>query len=189
MKFRLLYDGPLRSGNKASRKHKHEIRKAFSPQLQRLWDIDPFLSNHKTKAALESGWFLASENHTVAGIQFVPVVRHNFYAYCQLDILFLRPDSPGSLLQSGDIDNRLKTLIDALRMPSVEQEVPRDISANTEKSSLFVLLEDDSMVTKLSVETDTLLQPAILDTTQYHVQLVITVTVTPYMATWSNIGL
>jgi hypothetical protein len=34
-----------------------------------------------------------------------------------LNILFLRADIPGKVVQSGDIDNRLKTLFDALRMP------------------------------------------------------------------------
>jgi hypothetical protein len=35
----------------------------------------------------------------------------------------LRADIPGKVVQSGDIDNRLKTLFDALRMPASDLEM------------------------------------------------------------------
>ena len=46
---------------------------------------------------------------------------------CGLKILFLRKEGPGKLiLQGGDIDNRLKTLLDALKMPSDLSEIVKD---------------------------------------------------------------
>jgi hypothetical protein len=42
---------------------------------------------------------------------------------CSLQILFLRHDPPGSVIHAGDLDNRVKTLIDALRMPNDAMEL------------------------------------------------------------------
>jgi hypothetical protein len=43
----------------------------------------------------------------------------------RLSIVMLRPEPPGSIITAGgDIDNRLKTLFDALRMPKVISEIP-----------------------------------------------------------------
>ena len=41
MKFRLTYEGLLKANG--STQHKHEIRKAFHPQLKRLWEVEPNL--------------------------------------------------------------------------------------------------------------------------------------------------
>jgi hypothetical protein len=35
---------------------------------------------------------------------------------CRLAITFLRREDPGAVVHGGDIDNRLNTLLDALRM-------------------------------------------------------------------------
>ena len=55
------------------------------------------------------------------------------------------------LKSGGDLDNRLKTLFDALRMPQGNNEVPGKMFGNGE--DLFCLLEDDSLVRKFSVES------------------------------------
>lgn len=55
MEFRLTYEGPLMatqrdavSGQKDARvDHKHEIRRHFHPQLQRLWSVNPFLREYR----------------------------------------------------------------------------------------------------------------------------------------------
>ncbi len=51
------------------------------------------------------------------GYRFVPLVREEISLLCSVGILFLRRDIPGSLLSAGDIDNRIKTVIDTLRRP------------------------------------------------------------------------
>ena len=52
------------------------------------------------------------------GYLFTPVVTTRLNLIAHLDILFLRPGNPGSLItHGGDIDNRLKTLFDALQIP------------------------------------------------------------------------
>ena len=48
---------------------------------------------------------------------FVPLVTREMDVVAELSIIMLRPEIPGQLVtQGGDIDNRLKTLFDALTM-------------------------------------------------------------------------
>ena len=100
---------------------------------------------------------------------------------CDLDILFLRQDDPGSLItQGGDLDGRIKTLLDALRMPSAqEQNVSGPASANT-----FCLLESDTLISSMNVETERLLFP---ETTHPHeVHLIIEVSLRVLRVDQSN---
>ena len=75
----------------------------------------------------------------------------------ELDILLLRPEDPGSIVQRADIDNRLKTLFDALRYPSIPQEIPARWSPADGEAPLFCLLDDDRLITRVNVDTDRLL--------------------------------
>lgn len=76
-----------------------------------------------------------------------------------MDILFLRRDKPGNIVKhGGDIDNRIKTLFDAFRMPTESSQVDK-FSPDTEENPFFVLLEDDSLISKVSVTTDRLITP------------------------------
>jgi hypothetical protein len=45
VEFRLIYDGPLYGAgrNETRSSHKHNIRRSFHRQLQRLWNITPNL--------------------------------------------------------------------------------------------------------------------------------------------------
>ena len=61
--------------------------------------------------------------------------------------------------QGGDLDNRLKTLLDALRAPKVLAEVPEHAQPSADESPFLCLLEDDALIDGLSVTTDRLLRP------------------------------
>jgi len=75
----------------------------------------------------------------------------------RLSIKLLRPEAPGSLItQGGDIDNRIKTLLDALRLP-IEAELPPGIAPTDFETPFFCLLESDTLVTRLDIDTDRLL--------------------------------
>ena len=63
---------------------------------------------------------------------------------CSLNILFLRRDIPGSALSAGDIDNRIKTVIDALRRPRHANELAYHATPAADEDPFFRLLEDDS---------------------------------------------
>jgi hypothetical protein len=121
--------------------------------------------------------------------RFVPLVRDGIFLLCSLDILFLRRDIPGSLIQAGDIDNRIKTLIDALRCPQSANEIPLGAEPRAGDDPFFCLLEDDKFVSHFAVETDTLLDPITDDDADRRkVKLVITVELRPYHVTSFNVA-
>ena len=99
-----------------------------------------------------------ANRHALYGFNFVPLVTQELDLTCSIDILFLRPDKPGHVVWGGDIDNRLKTLLDAMRIPEAgEDYTNRTPEAN--EAPFYCLLEDDRLITRVSVETDTLLEP------------------------------
>jgi hypothetical protein len=66
----------------------------------------------------------------------------------------LRKEPPGKVYQGGDIDGRIKTLLDALAMPQHKEQILADPDA---PSPMYCLLEDDSLVSGLQVESERLL--------------------------------
>ena len=177
MKFTLTYDGELRS--KSDLRRKWEIRKHLHPQLKELWNVHPALHVLRLRRYIPSGGYSIIESHhrgdTPENIQhnsirsgphidlcepiikrdhtFLPLVRDLLALQCGLKIIFLRKESPGKIYQGGDLDNRLKTLFDALSIPNEDQVVARDEF----DSPIYCLLEDDRLITSLSVETHRLL--------------------------------
>jgi len=103
-----------------------------------------------------------------------PLIRESLGLACALDIIFLRQEDPGSLvLQGGDIDGRMKTLFDALRMPSQDEEKAAGITPTVDP--LECLLESDTLISDLSIKTRRLLGARTKKV--HHVQLIIDVTV------------
>ena len=161
MEFRLTYEGRMASGASASAKHKHDIRRVLHRQLSKLWDSHPYFKDsapwtYKDAQANRgaSRKEQLAEKFSLYGYQFVPVVLSELLVFCSLDILFLRPDPPGQLLRSGDLDNRLKTLFDSLKLPGSAQDLGGYDAPQANETPFFVLLEDDRLVTRVSVETD-----------------------------------
>ncbi len=76
---------------------------------------------------------------------------------CELDILMLVPQRSFAVFHSGDLDNRIKTLIDGLRLPTGQNEVSDILVSNTAKDPYNVLLEDDRLITSVSAKSDVLL--------------------------------
>ncbi|MGH7239183.1 MAG: hypothetical protein ACREHG_03845 [Candidatus Saccharimonadales bacterium] len=94
---------------------------------------------------------------------------------------------PGSVIQAGDIDNRLKTLIDALRIPANGSELVGNEVSRADENPFFCFLEDDEQVTQLSVQTDTLLDPP-TNRDGLFVSLVVTVDIRPFYPTMFNLS-
>ena len=171
--FRLTYRGRLSPNGSPA--EKHEIRRALHPQLKALWEYKPlklFKDQLRPREQLKKGE--VSTLREVAGRTFAPLVVDELRMFAELDVLLMRPGDLGGLLsQGGDIDNRLKTLFDALRQPRNEFEVPKSWQPDDDERPLFCLLEDDQQITKLKVDVDRLLTPA----DDNHVELVLTVRV------------
>ena len=170
MEFRLVYQGELTSRPGIDGKHK--IRKCFHRQLARLWDTHPALRLMKIHNSLPFrsperpfGWTPLSlssfaERFSLDQFRFVPLVSDCFATCCGLDVLYLRPrdSTPLIHLNTGDIDNRLKTLFDALRLPRQIQEI-KGINPLDDENPFFCLLEDDRLITEFKVAADDLLVP------------------------------
>ncbi|HRP11675.1 MAG TPA: hypothetical protein PLK37_11615, partial [Terricaulis sp.] len=180
MEFRLTYEGKLlSSGNNNPRPgHKHAIRMHFHEQLFRLWKFNRSLSilarctTPSLKAAHQS--FLRPEgeeplppgrdlylkllqrNYPMFGTNWAPLVTEDSGLTCAVDVLFLRRGARGGIMQSGDIDGRIKTLFDALAIPRSASGLPHDLGATC---PIYTLLDDDRYISHVSVTTDELLDP------------------------------
>ena len=207
VQFRLTYEGPLLAESSSRGKipgratNKQYIRKVFHKQLKRLWSTHPSFSGQWGE--IQSDGFVTAmqkdydlhhnlDNLTNRferfGYRFIPSTTRTLGVMCGLDILFLRNDPPGAIVTGGDIDNRLKTLIDGLQMPRDKSQLGEYLQPGDGEDPFFCLLEDDSLITRLSVETDTLLQPLDDEPNVNDARVVITVTLKPYAMTADNYG-
>jgi hypothetical protein len=107
----------------------------------------------------------------------VPLVNQESDFTCSLQILFLRRGHPGDLIASGgDIDNRIKVLLDGLTLPDVTSDLD-GLPIDADENPFFCLLEDDKLITSISVTTDRLLTPLKGNEKIHDVSLIIHVTV------------
>ncbi len=167
MEFHLLYAGDLiRSGGNTNRRtwEKHCLRRHFHEQLKNLWETNPALKYYGDKVLQwdhkPSEPFLQSlaKRYERSGIGFIPIATEANGLVLSLDVLLLRPEQPGAILNSaGDIDNRMKTLIDALRIPADGNEMKRRDGDDPDPNPMYCLMTDDKLVTTLKVQTDRLL--------------------------------
>ena len=125
----------------------------------------------------------------IFGRKFRPLTVSGLHLFCSLDILFLRRGEQGRAVRAGDIDNRIKTLIDGLRTPQSQEEMDGIEEHFQSGEIIYCLLEDDDRILHFSVETDTLLAP-IPETgePQSQADILLTVEVTPTLVTFNSVG-
>jgi len=190
MEIHLVYNGQLlkAAGNGNSRKdEKHSIRKEFHKQLERVWQSHPLLGLYGKPYHVEPEGdtfsinsdvisygprFVVNERTSIESLSrqyegYVPLVNEAFGMFCDLDILFLRPGPVGRLITKGagggDLDNRIKTLLDALSIPEGGQVPVSKIGIERDPSPLYVLMSDDSLISSIKVSTGTLLHTSTHD--------------------------
>ncbi|SRR5258706_1941706 len=156
MRLVLHYRGPLKAN--AGPAHKHELRRHFHHQLKKLWSQKPLVEIpqwiHPVKDP-DHYHFLRS----LPPFTFAPLVTEEVNAVAELSLTVLRPEAPGGLItSSGDIDNRLKTLFDALAVPPQSNALPPGVTPEADENPLFCLLEDDKLIIAVSVRTEQLLE-------------------------------
>jgi hypothetical protein len=201
MQFHLTYEGVLMGSGRDNPRpeHKHELRRVFHRQLKSLWDatwlnemkhgsyvnaptIDPNLPMREGLA----------RRYTRGNYRFVPLVREELALLCSLEILFLRPDLPGSLIKSADLDSRLKTLFDALTIPGEAGQLGKYDTPEDGEDPFYCLLEDDKLISHVAVETDRLLEPTrdgmSKNQAKNDARLVVDVKIRSYQLTMGNIG-
>jgi hypothetical protein len=94
-----------------------------------------------------------ADDHKRCGGRFVSLISKRGGFTCGLDVLFLRRGAGG-----GDIDNRLKVLFDALKMPEVVSDLG-GMEISDDEDPFFCLMEDDDLATRVSITSDRLLLP------------------------------
>jgi len=92
----------------------------------------------------------------------------------------------------ADIDNRLKTIFDALQMPGSLNDLGArgskgQIRPKPNDDPFYVLLQDDRLITHVSVTTDTMLEAVPNAPKETAVRLVIHATIRPYDAHSDNL--
>ena len=165
MQIDLEYKGVLPSaqnGKDHRSAEKQEIRLIFSGQLKRKWRDSPQLSQWDGASfpiATRGGWHYESPDSSVpffrvqtCGFDAVPLVSWHNGLECKLAITIVGDTrSASAVIGDGDVDNRLKVLFDALRIPHEPKEVPGNMFGNGAER-MYCLLEDDSLIQKFSVE-------------------------------------
>jgi hypothetical protein len=186
VQFRLLYEGEIRSRGNINVGDLHKIRMALHPQIKALCNYKP-LSDHAKhlRETCPAGDIAILERAN--GVLFAPLITQNNNMAREIDVTLLRQQAPAQLLgDGGDLDNRMKTLFDALRKPSTQEAQQAKIAALPDDEPIHCLLQDDALVLKVSVETDRLLRPA---SNSYDLVAIIQVRVVVSRVTYGNIGL
>lgn len=187
MEFTLVYQGRLKANGNP--KDKQAFRRVFHKQLKELWTQPPL---DEFGPPTELLWTDVDPKEIpiiqeVGDFKFAPLVNQQLHLIAELHITMLRPEPPGAIVtQGGDIDNRIKTLLDSLKMPKEMGEIPKDDSPKENEDPFFCLLEDDNLITKLTVVTDRLLEPC--DNPSF-VNLLIHVQTKATKLTFHNMGL
>jgi hypothetical protein len=175
MEFRLIYEGSLKTNRGPD--DKQRIRREIHAQLKQLVLRPPMQPFQRLVDAKQA------TTHELGGFTFVPLITEKLMHVAQLEVILLTPEEPGrTITQGGDLDNRMKTLLDALRMPKVLNELPKNDTPKPDEFPFFCLLEDDQLISSLSVVADRLLRP---NKEKSHVVAIVRVTPKP---TYSTIG-
>jgi len=196
MRFRLYFEGPLYSDNGGTGSNKLEARVdlfcKFDKQLQKLWETNQYLKTGKTSGPELDGYVetnlpqFQAENTIVDGKTFQPLARKNLHLNCRLSFLVMRQDKTSGFFTKGDIDNKVKFLVDCLRVPSAEQLKKGDW--NRLPNPCHVVLEDDNMITQINVESDQLLDNGTANQGLDRSVVIIDVELKPYELHLGNIG-
>jgi len=202
MKFTLLYDGPLPAQNSHDSRvtEKHAIRTELHSQLVEVWKTKPVLAHYyevimarqelapEVRYGSVDGQPSAFTTRQPRGnFNFLSLVNTGNKLLCELDILFLRKEPAGSLFTTnaaGDLDNRLKVLFDALRIPKEAQELPATANPTADQDPFLCLLENDDLITAVRLESGRLYDAS---AHRDRVRLVINVTVKTQVFTWDTI--
>jgi hypothetical protein len=136
MRMTLTYRGPLPPRQRGVSPVKAELRRAFHPQIH--VQLAPRLGPDGAKRATTE----------VDGHAFVSAAHPDLGTVVELDVLLLTAPSRSRI---GDLDNRLKALVDGLTRPANGQQM-QDFRVPDEGGPTFCLMDDDRLVRQLRVD-------------------------------------
>lgn len=150
MEFCLHYYGKLKSRDNAF--GKHQIRQQLHPQMRSVCLSDQFREMFKEldgKSKKGDGMHMYLD---IGEKRFWFLISEEYKTIVDLNITILLPHAVGAIVNNGgDIDNRIKTLFDALRIPSVSSEIPPTDSFDYGEEGMFCLLQDDKLINRVSI--------------------------------------
>ena len=178
MEFHLSYQGPLPACNSAREDFKTEpkqrIRLEFAEQLAEHWNREYTLRLAKQRGfdvvplvdrkAEVTELIRYNKMHfmvEMCGYHWIPIVTRANGLTCEVEIVLNRRSEPGEIFvtgdDGGDLDNRLKILLDGLRIPLSVKECPGNLygpglQSNGQWLERISLLEDDSLISKITIE-------------------------------------
>jgi len=162
MDLELDYDGFVPSHQGGHSEHKQKLRMAFSEQLRRHWtQQSDYLWNWYSKglpvARVNADGICDPDpvepffKVELFNYWMIPLASYRNNLSCRVDVKILRRKQRSRLVQGrADLDNQLKLVQDALKMPKNQNEVPGNMYGHGDE--MFVLVEDDSLITRSSVE-------------------------------------
>lgn len=183
MEFCLFYQGKLKSRDGAA--GKHEIRASLDRQLRSISHSQTFSHSFKPdwegkRSSKEQPMFVER-----MGKRFWFLISENLATKVNLSLTILVPHETARIVHNGgDIDNRIKTLFDALRVPAADSEVPSNDQFDYSDSGMYCLLEDDKLIDRISIRSYQDHGPAEPD----HVRCVIEVETKITRALWGNLN-
>ena len=155
------------TGNKSASGKVNHIRRYFHSQLVNLWKSVPILKEAEKRPAR---WVSNAQGLTPVDIEIgtsiysPPKFSKMLRSACQPGTRsYMQPGYIGSakghqrtVVTSGDIDGRIKTLIDGLRIPLSGEDV-KDIGENPP----YCLMSSDDLITEVRVTGDFLFSPPV----------------------------
>lgn len=171
---------------------KLRIQRVLHPQLVRLWEMDQTLLIQR-----DCLWETDSDNRPLRYIDSVyrrfrrgdfacfPLATRELKLICTINVTLYRREEPGALVnKGGDIDNRVKVLLDSLRVPDASWT--KDQHPEPHEQPFYCLMEDDSQITSFSVTTERWLEPFGPDERETDVLATITADIRPKEVTLGN---
>jgi hypothetical protein len=164
MEFTLFKHGQIKS--KESPKGKHDLRIEFHYQLKKLWGLSSW-DHDKNENWQKDPWKTNDLNLWKTNNKlykeklkknFICLVTKDLDMYVELKVNFYVPKGT----PFRDIDNKLKTICDALKLPDKDKQgnIPEYIKyweQMDEENPLVCLLEDDELIYNINADTDYLL--------------------------------
>ena len=152
MDFCLFYQGKLKSRDGAA--GKHAIRAALDPQLRSVCHSKTF------RGVFEPDWEGKRRSPDLPMYverrqrRYWFLISEQLAATANLSLTLLVPHEVASIVSNGgDIDNRIKTLFDALRVPSTDSELPGSDSFDYAEGDMYCLLQDDKLINRVSIRS------------------------------------
>lgn len=159
MNFTLFYLERLPSANSSSSRKINNVRCRLSPQIRKLYDYAPLREMNfrfEPDDERDQHFCLYRERN---GHPYTCLVDNTLGLACRLNVTFFENKGDLSVAsQLGDIDNRMKPLLDALSLPK-ENLAIHSKKSGTSQETTHCLLSDDSLVWGLGIRRKRLLMP------------------------------